>query len=292
MVGNISDFLSSLDFQSLILLLFNNNYYSILFPFLLAFALFFTVLSNLNIFKSKKTKKPYKSVITVISLIISFYGVTFETSQGHNVGELLSVLFPNISTITIAILSLYIVGAILGKNFFKGIFRKDHSAYIYMTFGVIGFGACIYYVGIAMGFWNYNYYDLGSYWNTVIAITMLIVGIVFLFVDLIPIGILFLIIFGLFVANSGNDSILSYFIDPVVFIIFIVIILLSWLNSDKDKKQKLANSLNDREDSSYFNKNLKDYDSRINDISDQNYKNNIKKWEKLYGKNDSWGNYK
>lgn len=292
MVSFLDDFFSSLNFYDLMNYLNDSNFYSLLFPFLLAFVLFHTALSRVKIFQNKNNQKPINSVISIISIVASFYGVTYETSNGHNVGELLAAMFPNISALTIGLLALYVVGSMLGKDFFKGVFRKDHTAYLYLSFGVIGFGAVIFYVGIVMGFWDYGYYDVGSYWSFIIAIALLIMGIVFLFLDMIGIGVLFLSIFGLFVYNYGEGNILSYFIDPIVFIVFVVIILFSWLNSDSDKKKSLAKSINDHESSDDFSKNLKDYDSRINDISDQSYKSNVKKWNDSYGSSDSWKNHK
>jgi len=233
MTNAVSDFLLNLDFYSIIEAFLDNGYYEFLFPFLLSFAVFFTILSKVKIFKSKSTGKPYSSIISVVSLVVSWYGVSFETSDGYNVGNLIMMMFPNISALTIGVLSLYIVGAILGKDFFKGLFRKDHTGYMFIVIGAIGLGAVIFYVGIAMGFWDYDYLDAASYWNVILAVAFLIMGVVFILIDMASLGVLLLFVFGVFVYNYGEGNILEYFIDPVVFIVRIVIVL-----SDRDITRK------------------------------------------------------
>ncbi len=287
----ISDAFSELNFYEYHQIFLDNNYYSLLFPFLLSYALFFTVLSQVKLFKNKSTGKSMTSIVSIISLIVSWYGVNFETSSGWSVGDLLMVMFPNISTLTIMILGFYVVGSILGFNFFDGLFRKDHSAYLFIAIGAIGLGAVIFYTGIAMGFWDYSVYDLEGYWSVIIAIGLLILGIVFIVIDMVPIGILLLMIFGTFVYNSGDGNILSYFVDPVIFIGFIFVVLFGWINSGNDKKFKLAKDINDREKSDLFKANLKEGESRVNDISDQTYQSNVKEWKKNYG-DESWNRYK
>ena len=290
MVGTITDFLSSINFFELQVSLLQGSFYDLVFPFLLVFALMYTFLGKIKLFQSKNTGEPIKSIIFIISLIVSFYGITFETSPGYSVGKLMMMLFPNISAITIGILTLYIVGSILGKNFFAGVFSKKYSSFVYMTAGGIGLGAVLYYVGIAMGFWQFNSIDQNSYWNFIIALFLLILGITFLITGLFGIGVLCLFIFISYVLNYGNGNILEYFVDPVVFIIIIIIVLLSWLNSDD--KSKLSKDLREQEKtiSEYekeYNRKLKPYESRLHDILDETYENNKKIWKKKYG-NEKW----
>jgi len=291
MVRSIGELLLELNFYEYHKIFLDNSYYETLFPFLLSFALFYTVLSHISLFKNKKTKKPFSALISVIALVVSWFGVGFEISEGHSVGELISIMFPNISALSIGILSLYIVGGVMGKDFFKGLFKKNYSSYLFLSVGGIGLGAVIFYLGISMGFFDYDFYDIQGYWSTIFAIAILIVGVVFLINDSIPMGILLLIIFGSFIYNSGEGNILEYFIDPVIFIIMLVVILLSWLGSDSEKKSQLARDLNDRESSKNFKK-FKPFQSRLDDISSSNYENRIKKWNKKYGKEDHWNKYR
>ena len=286
MVNSIVDVLGELNFYELHKLFLDSSYYEFLFPFLLAYALFFTVLSKVSIFKSKKTGEPIKSVIVVISTLVAFYGISFEISDGVNVGNLLMSMFPGISALTIGILTLYIVAAMFGEDVFNGLFRKDHTAYLYIAVGVIGLGSVIYYVGIAMGFWKFDSIGPESQWNTIIAIALLILGVVFMFIDMIGYGLILLMVFGAFIYNAGAGNILEYFVDPVIFIIVIIIVLVAWLNSDKEEKQILEDKLkaSHMAASKLSEKELKGYNNRIADISNQSHLDNLKKYRKKYGK--------
>lgn len=284
--NQVTDWLRDNDFREFLDVLFDNSYYEILFPFILAYAVLFTILGKVKIFQNKEGK-PIKSVIVIISAVVSFFGVSFETAPGYTVGKYLMMLFPNISALTMGLLGLYVAGSILGKDFFRGVLRKDHTAYLYFGIGVIGLGSVLYYMGIAMGFWDQYPISQESYWNMVIAIGLLIMGVVFLFIDMAAIGTVLLIVFGLFVYNYGNDgSILEYFVDPVIFIILIVVALLSWLNTDSEKKAILNKKISDGQNSmATLEKELgrkpKDYEARIYDIVTENLKENKGKLKKL-----------
>ncbi len=294
MATSIGELFRELDFNEYHKILLDNNYYSVLFPFLLVFAILYSILSakSVKIFRSKKTNEPYSAVIFIISLIVSFYGVSFETSPGQNVGMLMMVMFPNISALTMGILMLYIVGGILGKNFFTGVFSKKWDAIVYMVVGGIGLGAVIFYVGITMGFWDFNPLDTQSYWNVILGMFLLIIGIVMIAVDYIPLGTMFLIIFGIFVYNYGEGNVLEYFIDPVIFILFIIIVLLMWMNSEKEHKFFVRRDLNDeiRQMEGYekvYGRKPVPYESRINDLVESSYDDNIAEWKKKWP-NEEW----
>lgn len=291
MAGSIRDLIVELDFNEFHEILLNNSYYDALFPFLLIYALLSAALPYAKIFRSKKTGKPYKPTIVIISLVVAFFGSSFEISEGETLGSLMMMLFPNISAITIGILTLYLVGSMLNKNFFKNLFRKDVSSYAIFAVGVIGLGAIIYYLGIAFGMWDLDPFDQMSYWNIILAVAFLIMGVVFLFIDLIPLGLVFLLVFWVYVYNFDNSqTILELFIDPVIFIVIIFTALFSWMGSGKakseeDEREALAGKLISQKAG------ILDYgeqDSRIKDIIDVNYDKNRKKWKKRYGQDPPW----
>lgn len=289
MASSFNDAIASIEIEELLFVFLDSGYYDILFPFLIVYAFIYAILAKVEIFQSRKTGKPISSVLTVVSLVISWFGVSFEVSEGYSVGNLMMMLFPNISALTIGILMLYFVGSIVGKNFFKGVFDKRTGAFVYLAIGGIGLGAVIFYVGIAMGFWNYDPGDIPSYWNFIGAMFLLILGIVFLIVEMVPLGILFLALFGVFVYNGGNDNILEYFVDPVVFMVIIILVLLSWLSSDKEKEEKLKYNLGKNEKllgkyEAAYGRKPNDYESRIYDITEASYQGNKKKYEELTGK--------
>lgn len=293
MVNSLTDSIRDINFFDIFQIFFDKNYYELLFPFLLLYALFYTVLGYVGIFKNKQGQ-PRKAVIVVISLIIAFYGITFEISTGYTIGTLMMMMFPNISTLTILVLSLYVAGSIFGFDFFSGLFRKDHSAYMYMAVGVIGLGSVIYYVGIVMGFWTINPIGPQSQWNMIIGIGLLIMGIVFLFIEgLRAFGAIFLLVFGVYVYNFGeNVMILEYFVDPIVFIILIITVLFSYMSSDEKGKQKTLeykisqgqSSIDEYLKSNPSAKGDKAYKNRIYDIMTQNLESNQKALNKILKK--------
>ncbi len=283
---DILDTISSLNPKDLFQIFFDNGYYEVLFPFLLIFALLYTILPYVGIFRSKKTGRPYKAAIFVISLFISFYAVGFEISEGYTMGKFMMMLFPNISSLTIAILAFYIIAAITGKDLFGGMFEKKYSSYLFMFMGAFALGAIIYFLGIVAGFWDFNYSGENTYLNFIFALIILILGIVFLLIGMFPIAVVFLFVFGTYVYNGGSGGIFSYFLDPFVFIISIIMLLISWI-SGISSKEKLIKSLNKGEKTlekfeKQYGRKPRDYEDKIHDIVDSNYKNKLKKWNEKY----------
>ena len=286
MARTVSDLITELDFNEYHKLFLDNNYYSILFPFLLVFAFIYTALSFVKIFQNKDGV-PNKPVIFVISLVFSLMGIWFETKRGFVIGDLLMIMFPNISAITIGILTLYIVGALFGHNIFKGFYRKDFSAYLYFAVGAVGLGAVVFYLGIAMGIWDLDPLNATSYWNVVIGTGIFILGIVLLFTGEIPFGTLLLVVLGTYVANYGDESIIGYFVDPLVFIFVLVILLLSWMTGNRDRKIELNRRKEKRDKlieeykKDYGGELPKEYESRIYDIVDEAQKRAELEYKKL-----------
>ncbi len=286
-INSLNDIFRELDFNEYHRIFLDNSYYELLFPFLLVFAILYTVLSYPKIFKSKTTGEPVKPIVFIISLVVSWYGVGFETSAGYSVGKLIMLMFPNISALTIGFLCLYIVAGILGKDLLRGMFNKDNSAYLYYALGAVGLGSVVFYVGIALGIWDFNPFDTQSYWNVTLALAFLILGIVMLIIGFFGVGLVFLFVFGSFVYSSGSGNILEYFIDPVMFIVVLIVIMLSWLGS-RDDKEKLAADLRKSEfdieeyKRMYGGKKPADYESRVFDNIDSAYERGKKKWEKKY----------
>ena len=289
-MSKLTETIRDIDIGELLSVLYDSHYYEILFPFLLSFAVIYTVLERIKIFKYKKganKDKPIKPALFIVSALVSYYGISFELSQGYSVGNFLMMLFPNISALTMGILGLYIVGSIFAKDFFSGLFDRKNSAFLVLIIGVIGIGSIIYYAGIAMGFWSDYPITNTGLWNTIFAIAFLILGIVFLFIpNMVPFALILLFVFGTFVVNySAQESILELFIDPVIFILAIVAFLLSWLNSNDIKEQEkeyaeMEKSFNE----DYGGKDIPDYKNRIHDIKKSALESKKKHIDKLKSK--------
>ena len=122
MSSTLVDSFRKMDFFEIRDTLRDESYTDVLFPFLLIYALIYTALTKIKLFQNK-SGNPNKPVITIISLTFSWFATAYEISPGYSMGKLLSLMFPNISALTIGILTLYIVGAMLNKNFFKNLVR-------------------------------------------------------------------------------------------------------------------------------------------------------------------------
>ncbi len=292
-MSKILDFISELDAKSFLSALIDSSFYRYLFPFLLVFTVLNAILPNALIFKNKKTGKPYKAVVFTISLIVALFSVSFEISDaGYVLGDFICMMFPNISALTIAILCLYFVGAIIGENFFKGALSPRYTSFLTIFILFIGFGSFIYYMGIVMGFWDDYVISNLFFWNITIAIIFTVLGLLFLFIDMALYGLLLLVIVGGFIANYGdNVSILSYFVDPIIFIAFLFVAFFTYLtqNDDdletqKDRIRKKMDDISKEMESikkSNSGKEPKDYEHKIYDILKASYYDYEKKLKKL-----------
>ena len=284
----ISDAISNINFFDGMDILRDSQFFDILFPFFLVYALLVTVLPRVKIFQNK-SGEPMKSIIIVISFIVTFFGVSFKLPSGYSVGDLMMMLFPNISSLTIAILMLYIVGAILGVDVFKGLFKKDQSAYLFFIVAAIGLGSVFFYTGIVLGFWSYDPFSSLSLWNVTLALGLGILGVVFLLAGSFVLGFILLFVVITFILGDQEKSILLSFIDPVIFIIILFVVLVVVVGNPKDQKKELAKKLKDAEKTreeytkQYAGKLPEKYESRVFDILDESYQNNKKEWEKNYG---------
>ncbi len=284
---SFSEWISEVNFFNFIQTLIDGQYFDLVFPFLLVYAILISILPRAKLFENKEGKTNKKMII-LVSLIISIFGVTIPLPTGFTIGMYLALLFPNISTLTIGVLMLYIIGGIAGVDIFKGIFKKDHNAYLFFIIGAIGLGAVVFYSGIVLGFWSYDVYDKLALWNVTLALGLGILGIVLLIAGQIAFGILLLFVVITFILGDQEKSILYSFVDPVIFIVVVFIILLIVSTSDSDKKRKLAKTLKDaektREDyTKLYSGKPKDFDSRVFDILDESYKKNQKEWKEKYG---------
>lgn len=293
-IRSLTNLFGSFDPREFLLMLLNSEFYDILFPFLLIFAVMYTVLTSdkIKIFKTKSDGLN-KAGAFIVTLAISLFSVYYETSPGMTIGTLLMMMFPSISTLTILTLTLYILGALFGKNFFKGFYDKEKSAYLHFIIGAIGLGYVVYYLGIAFGMWDFKPTDTLNQWNVILGVGMLILGIVFVIIGMLGFGLILLFVLGTFIVNSGDGFILEYFFDPVIFTVIIIIFLMSWLGVGRTPKEQLRKDLQDEKETyeGYVKRNggkePEMYDSKIYDISNTHFEKNKKKWEEEYP-GESW----
>lgn len=288
----VLDKISSMSFMDLIRTLVDAQYYEFFFPFLLLFALYYHVLFRI-INKKNKSVLFSKASAILISVIVSFYSITFKFSSGYGISDLMIMMFPNISAISMAILGLYVIGGVLGVDFFKGMFRKDINAYSIFFFGAIAFGSVVYYGGIVLGIWSFDPYDKVSWISVVLSIILLILGIVFLLIGLMAPAFGCLYVAGSFIFNGGTTSFADLLFDPFLFIMFLVITLVSWLSTDKsDIKGQLSQNLKLGEQTiadieKRYGRKPNQGEDLLYDINTQAYSDNLNRWNKDYG-NEDW----
>ncbi|NQZ85161.1 MAG: hypothetical protein HRU03_05575 [Nanoarchaeales archaeon] len=290
---SITDWLSNFSPKDLLIDLLNGNYYDFVFPFLLVYALFYTVLGSKKVSLFRHGTILNKASVFVVSVSMSLFAVYYPLPSGYTIGVLMGLMFPNISSITIVILGLYVVGAMIGKDFFRGAFDKKTSAFGALTVAGIALGLVIFYVGLAFGAWDYNPFDGSGIISVIIAVIFMILAIVFLIIHMAGYAFILFIVTLNFIVDGGDTFILNYFIDPITFVIIVFTLMLTWVNSDGEEKKILQRDLNEQNETleGYKERNngklLPDYDSRLQDISSSGFESNKKKWEKKHP-GESW----
>jgi len=192
----ISNFFANLRFDEFIAALFYGGWYQFVFPFMLVYAVVFTILNKVDLFADKKPIK------VIIALVFSFFAIAFpitgdavscglksspQVASGscQTLGDLMMVLFPGVTAFAIGVLALYIVAAMLGVdlvNFF-GANEKDNKMIRYIL-GGLGIFVVIYYYARGFGwfgFSNSNFWLLNLFQDPMLYI-LIIFGLFFFWV--------------------------------------------------------------------------------------------------------------
>ncbi len=156
MAGPVTDFLSSLDFTSIVGTFNTYGWTNIFFPFLLIYAIVFTILDNVEIFKGGNKKK----IRIVIALIFAIISVAFPINDNNDtIGDLISVLFPGVGAITMGILGLYIVAGMMGKDLLGFLDDPEHNKWVKYVLGGVGALFVLFYFGKGMGWFSSSITD-------------------------------------------------------------------------------------------------------------------------------------
>jgi len=296
-MGYATNIITEIDFNQIITYLKNNSFLKYLFPFLLLYSLLYVILSNIKLFKTKE-KKPLKSVITIISLVISIIGTIIPISNtGRNLGDFISSFFPNVSAIGIFLLTIFIISSMLGKNFLDFFSSPSENSFAHFIILFISFGAMLFYLGIYAGLWNYDSLNPNEQWNFYLAVSFVIIGIILIILKSYTIGTILLLTTIVYISNGANSNILSYLFDPIVFIVAIIFILLNWIQEPNKDKKYYKEEIKDIYETMYsrhsnkleellhkIDKGLYDYKDKILPIEYEVLKNRIKDYNKLTNK--------
>ena len=151
--------LGKIDVKGFFDFLINNGWIQILFPFLLIYAIVFSVSQSVGFMRDRK------GVRVLVSVIISFFAVTFPVgdgstcesplqsstatfanpmfnSSGCTLGDYMSLLFPGVTILSMMILAIYIIAQLFGIDLAK-IFSDDDGDKTnkIIPFILIGIGA-------------------------------------------------------------------------------------------------------------------------------------------------------
>ncbi|MCA9486580.1 hypothetical protein H6501_00520 [Candidatus Woesearchaeota archaeon] len=148
-MATLSSFFENLDFPGFINTLYNEGWYNLVFPFLLTYAVVFTILNQASIFDKRKPVK------VIIALVFAFFAIAFpingdydscgvQTSAGiassdcPTLGSLMMGLFPGVSAIAIGILALYIIAGMMGIDLmdFLGSGSRDRATFRWVLGGI------------------------------------------------------------------------------------------------------------------------------------------------------------
>lgn len=164
--SGLSDILRDINFQSFFGDLQQYGWFQYVFPFLLVYSIVFTILNQVELFRDKK---PVKVIVAAVFglFAIAFplnqgacsYG--FSNSSGCTLGDLMMLLFPKVTALTMGILCLYIIAAMLGVDLVEFLGKdNDNNAVIRYSLGAIGLLIVGYYFGIGMDWWSSDFKNL------------------------------------------------------------------------------------------------------------------------------------
>lgn len=157
MSGPISDYLADVNFESFIDIMKDGDWFKYFFAFLLIYAIVFTILEKVKIFKDEEGKSNKKAVRIIIAFIFSLFAVAFPVNDnGDFLGDVIATLFPGVGVFAMGILGLYIVAAMMDADLFSFLDGTDnkYNKYIKWVLGGIGTLWVVYYFGSGMGYWE------------------------------------------------------------------------------------------------------------------------------------------
>lgn len=167
-MGSVSDFLSEVNFRDLFGDLEYYGWFHIVFPLMLVYAVVFTILNNVEVFRDRKPVK------VIIALIFGLFAVAFPISDagscgvhktsyivdGCTIGDLMISLFPGVTAFSIGILALYIVAGMLGVDLTKFFGQgEDSNKFIMWVLGALGVFVVLYYYALGFGWGGFENTD-------------------------------------------------------------------------------------------------------------------------------------
>lgn len=178
-MGALSDALRDLDFQSFIWDLEAGGWFEYVFPFMLVYAIIYTILNYVEIFEDKKPVK------VIIALVVSLFAVAFPIAEsGESLGDLMMQLFPGVTAFSMGILALYIVVGMLGVDLSKFFGNdEDNNNILKYILGGLGLLVVVYYYAKGFGWAGYEGSELQNYIEDPALYILVLFGVFFFWIN-------------------------------------------------------------------------------------------------------------
>ncbi len=171
-MGEVSDFFADIDFAEFIEALYDGGWFQIVFPFMLVYAVVFTILNQVDIFEKRKPVK------VIVALVFAFFAVSFPIAEGPlncgfsgdgaggdtlyggiTLGDFMTCLFPGVTAFTMGVLALYIVAAMLGVDLVRFFGDNKKDQFIKYILGALGIFVVVYYYARGFGWAGFDASD-------------------------------------------------------------------------------------------------------------------------------------
>jgi len=162
----LSNFFANIRFDEFIYALYQGGWYQFVFPFMLVYAIVFTILNKVDLFEEKK------SVKVIIALVFALFAIAFPITGDaqscgisvstysnygcETLGDLMMTLFPGVTAFSIGILSLYIIAAMLGVDLMKFFVDNKKDNFIRYILVALGVFVVVYYYARGFGWLGFN----------------------------------------------------------------------------------------------------------------------------------------
>ena len=197
MAESISEWLREANFEEFLYDLEDYGWFHFVFPFLLVYAVVFTVLNKVEIFDERKPVK------VIIALVFSLFAVAFPISDesscgvggvgssyeiglaggGCTVGDLMISLFPGVTAFSMGVLALYIVAAMLGVDLTKFLGGTGKDNWIRYVLGFVGLLVVLYYFALGFGWDGFDGSGFEEFFKDPLLYIIIVFGLFFFYVS-------------------------------------------------------------------------------------------------------------
>lgn len=144
-MSTVSDWFRDFDaYGDIIRPLIDGGWLEFVFPFLLVYALVYTISGQIAVLSNKALR-------VILSLCFGLFAIAFPINDaGTTLGEMMSVLFPGVTAISVVILSVYILLALFGFDM-ADFFHDAKYQWVKYILGALALLLVLYYFAKGFG---------------------------------------------------------------------------------------------------------------------------------------------